>query len=131
MSKYNDNVKINVFSKISCTYLLFFFYKHHFYRQRQAKTKQMLNNTLKLNFCYLTNNIYILHPGYHPKIIGPTLKNLQKNKCVCIHEIVRLIRPFIKRQTSGISNDNKWQRVVQRMTTIDNKWKWVTVSDSK
>ena len=26
-----------------------------------------------------------------PKIIGHVLKNKQKNKCVCIHEIIRLI----------------------------------------
>ena len=32
-----------------------------------------------------------LHPRYHPKIIGHTLKNTQKNKCVCIHETIRLI----------------------------------------
>ena len=31
-------------------------------------------------------------------------------------------RSFIKRQTSDTSSGNKWQRVVQRMTTNDNKW---------
>ena len=30
-----------------------------------------------LNFCYL-KFIRILHPGYHPKIIGRTLKNKQQ-----------------------------------------------------
>ena len=49
----------------------------------------MLSNTLKLNFCYL-KIIHILH-SYHPKIIWHILKNKQKNKCVCIHEIIRLI----------------------------------------
>ena len=43
-----------------------------------------------LNFCYL-KIIHILHPRYHPKIIGHILKNKQKNKCVCIHEIMWLI----------------------------------------
>ena len=68
-----------------------FFYKQHFYNQRQAeigkKIKQMLINTLKLNFCYL-EIIHILHPRYHPKIIGYILKNKQKKKCVCIHKII-------------------------------------------
>ena len=50
----------------------------------------MLSSTLRLNFCYL-KIIHILHPRYHPKIIGHILKNKQKNKCVCIHEIIRLI----------------------------------------
>ena len=71
-----------------------FFYKQHFYNQRQAeigkKIKQMLINTLKLNFCYL-EIIHILHPRYHPKIIGYILKNKQKKKCVCIHKIIWLI----------------------------------------
>ena len=35
--------------------------------------------------------IRTLHPRYHPKIIGHILKNKQKKKCVCIHEIIRLI----------------------------------------
>ena len=34
--------------------------------------------------------IHILHPHYHPKIIEHILKNKQKNKCVFIHEIIRL-----------------------------------------
>ena len=49
-----------------------------------------------------------------------------------------IIRIVIKRQTSGTSsdnewqrmttNDNEWQRVVQRMTASDNEWQWVTIS---
>ena len=35
--------------------------------------------------------IHILHSHYYLKIIGHVLKNKQKNKCVCIHEIMRLI----------------------------------------
>ena len=50
----------------------------------------MLSNTLRLNFLYL-ETIHIHHPDYHPKIIGNILKNKQNNKCVCIHEIMRLI----------------------------------------
>ena len=54
------------------------------------KIKQMLSNAQMLNFCYL-EVIHILHPRYHPKIIGHILKNKQKNKRVCIHEIMKLI----------------------------------------
>ena len=50
------------------------------------KIKQMLSNNLRLNFCYL-KIIHILHPRYHPKIIGHILKKKQKNKCACIHTI--------------------------------------------
>ena len=58
-----------------------FFYKQHLYTQRQAKIdkkiKQKLSNTLRLNFRYL-KIIHFLHPRYHPKIIGDTLKNVSK-----------------------------------------------------
>ena len=50
----------------------------------------MLSNTLRLNFCYL-KCIHIFHSRYHPKVIEYVLKNKPKNKCVCIHEIIRLI----------------------------------------
>ena len=46
----------------------------------------MPSNTLRLNFGYL-EIIYILYPYYHPKIIGHTLKNKQKNLYECIHDI--------------------------------------------
>ena len=49
----------------------------------------MLSDNLRLNFFYL-KMIHILHPHYHPKIIEHILKNKQKNKCVFIHEIIRL-----------------------------------------
>ena len=69
------------------------FFKQHFYKQSQAdigkKIKQMLCNTLQLGFCYM-KIIHVLHPRYHPKIIGHILKNMQKNKCICVHEIIRL-----------------------------------------
>ena len=61
-----------------------FFYKQHFYKQRQAevgKIKQMLSNTLRLNFCCL-KIIHILHPRYYPKITVHILKNKQKKKYV-------------------------------------------------
>ena len=58
-------------------------------RLKLAKNHQMLSSTLRLNFCYL-KIIHILHPRYHPEIIGHILENKQKNMCVCIHEIMRL-----------------------------------------
>ena len=53
-----------------------------------GNVKQMLINTLTLNFWYL-KIIHILNPN--PKIIGHIPKNKEKNKCVCIHEIIRFI----------------------------------------
>ena len=29
--------------------------------------------------------------------------------------------------TSGTTNDNEWQRVVQQVITNDNEWEWVTI----
>ena len=49
------------------------------------KIKEMLSNTLRLNFCYL-KTIHILHPHFHSKTIGHVLKNKQKNKCVFIQD---------------------------------------------
>ena len=59
-------------------------------RLKLAKIKQMLSNILRLNNFYL-KIIRILHPRYHPKIIGHVLWNKQTNKWVYIHEIIRLI----------------------------------------
>ena len=36
---------------------------------------------------------------------------------------------FIKRQTSGTSSDNEWQRVTTSGTTKDNKWQRMTMSN--
>ena len=73
-----------------------FFYKQHFYKERQAeinkKLKQMLSNTLRLNLWI--NHIF--HPPYHPKIRGHILNNKQKSKCVSIHEIIRSITMKMK-----------------------------------
>ena len=55
-----------------------------------AKIKQMLSNTLRLNFWH-PKTIGILHPRYHLTITGHILKNEQKNKHACIHEIMQLI----------------------------------------
>ena len=47
----------------------------------------MLSNTIRLNFDYL-KIINILHPNYHPKIIGHTQK---KGNRKSLAEIIRLI----------------------------------------
>ena len=66
-----------------------FFYKRHFYKQRQAEFSKILSSTLYLNLCHL-KIIYKFHPRCYPKIIGHIAKIKQKNKCVCIHVITRL-----------------------------------------
>ena len=53
------------------------------------KIKQMLSNTLKLNFSHL-KIINTLHPCCYPKIIGHILNNTQKNICVCMHKILMI-----------------------------------------
>ena len=55
----------------------------------------MLNNTLRLNFCYL-KIFHILHPCYHSKKVGHILKTKQKNKRVYNCEIMRLITTKMK-----------------------------------
>ena len=54
--------------------------------KNQANAKQHSEAEL-----LLFETIHILHPHYHPKIIGHILKNKQKNKHVCIREIMLLI----------------------------------------
>ena len=77
------------------------------------KIKHMLSNTLRLNFCNF-KIIYICHPRYHPKIIGHILRNKQKNKCPCIHEILRLIIMKMKMKMKNISHryniNRPWSR---------------------
>ena len=88
-----------------------FFYKQHFYKRNQAKigkkVKQTLCNTLRLDFCYL-KIIQVLHPPYHPKIIGHILKNKQKNNCVYIHEIIGLTIMKIKLK---MKNRSHWHDI--------------------
>ena len=40
--------------------------------------------------------IHILRSRYQPKILGHIIKNKQKNKFVCIHEILRFIIMIMK-----------------------------------
>ena len=64
-------------------------------RLKLAKIKQILSNTLRLNFWH-AKIIGILHPRYHLTITGYILKNKQKNKHVCIHNIMQLIMMKMK-----------------------------------
>ena len=69
------------------------------------KIKQMLSNTLSLNIWY-RKIIGILHPCYHLTITGHILKNKQKNKHVCIHKIMQLIK--MKMKTKMEINSRKY-----------------------
>ena len=83
-----------------------FFYKQKFYKQRRAeidlKNKEMLSNTLRLIVCYL-KIIHIVHPCYHPKVIGHILKNKRKNKCIYIHEIIQLVLMKVRMKSRLLS----------------------------
>ena len=59
------------------------------------KIRQMLSKTLRLNFCYF-KIIHVLYPRYHLKLKETYTKNKRNDKCVCIHEIIRLIKMKIK-----------------------------------
>ena len=59
------------------------------------KIKQMLSNTLRLNF-WQPNIVRIRHLRYHLTITGHFLKNKQKNKGVCILEIMQLVIMIMK-----------------------------------
>ena len=75
-----------------------FFNRQHFYKQRQAeigKNKQMLSNTLRLNFSYF-KIIHILRPRYHTKVMGHILQIKQKSKCVFTRENTWLIMMKMK-----------------------------------
>ena len=76
----------------------FFLVSKTFINWNWQKIKQMLSNTLRLNFWH-PKTIGILHPRYHPTITGHILKNKQKNKHVCIHEIMQLIIMKMKTKT--------------------------------
>ena len=55
----------------------------------------MLGNTLTMNFCH-SKIIHILHPRYHSKIIGHTLKNKQNILYVSINEVIPVIMMKMK-----------------------------------
>ena len=89
------------------------------YRQ---KFKKMLSNTLRLNFCYL-KIIHIFHPPYHPKTIGPILKNKQMKMYAFIHEIVRLIIMKMKMKMKNRSHRYHINRLKSRYGHKHRKYK--------
>ena len=54
-------------------------------RLKLAKIKQMLSNTLWLNFCYL-KIIHILYPRYHPKVMDIFYKIIKRTS-ICVHTV--------------------------------------------
>ena len=99
------------------------FYKQRFYRQRNwQKIKQTLSDTLRLNFCYM-KIFHILHLRYHPKIVGHILKNTPKNKCFCIHGIIRLIIIKMQMKMKNISHRYDINRPRSRHGHKYNKYK--------
>ena len=64
----------------------------------------MLSNTLAETELLQFKNYHILHPHYHPKIIGHTLKKKQKNMHACIHENVRVIMMKMKMKMKNKSH---------------------------
>ena len=63
----------------------------------------MLGNILRVNFSYL-KIIHILHPLYHPKILGLILKNKQKSQFVFTDEIARLVTMKMKMKMKNRSH---------------------------
>ena len=80
-------------------------------------------------------------------VLDPLLKFIFKNWDVTQFIILLIIKElppvtiyfhnflgsFIKKQTSGTlsdNEDNKWQRVVQRVITNDNEWQQIAASDT-
>ena len=98
-TKQNISVSQNFyFSSTEVRTIYAFFISNTFIsnaRMRLETIKQMQSNTLRLSSCYL-KIIQILQSRFHPKVIRYTLKYKQKNKCVCIHEIMNLIIMKIK-----------------------------------
>ena len=79
-------------------------------------------------------------PGYRssPSVKVFVLFQLIEGKLTQIWESGNtfVVRSFIKRQTSGTSSDNEWQRMTndnewQRMTKSGNKWQEMKTSDNE
>ena len=66
--------------------------------------------------------IFTLHPHY-PKIIGYILNNKQMNKCVCIHEIIRLIIIKMKMKMKNRSHRYNMNRPKSRHGHKSSKYK--------
>ena len=63
----------------------------------KSAEKQMQSNTLRLNFCYL-KIIHILHPRYHPKIIGHVPK-ISKRTSLCVFPRLIIMKMKMKNRS--------------------------------
>ena len=89
-----------------------------FYKQRQTeigkKVKQMLSNEhTEAELLLFENYAGYSYTSSH-KIIDHILKNKQKNKCVCIHQIIQLIimkmKVKMKNRSHRYDNKRPWSR---------------------
>ena len=67
----------------------------------------------------------------NPERENVEIKDFQNHTETEVWEIYNNLKDngsFIKRQTSGTTSDNEWQRVEQRVATNDNEWQRVTTS---
>ena len=127
------------YKKCVASYRFNFYVVHAFFisntfksndRLKLAKTKQMLSNTLMLNFCYQ----YSLST-LSSKNNRTNSKISIKNKCVCIHEIIRLmiVRMMMKMKNRShrhdINSSSSRQKVIMRSvsSTRVNIWSLVHV----
>ena len=89
--------------------------------EKQPSYFCLLDESTCLNVCTLNWIIKLYN-----QTCASTSKRLQEAK---------ILWSFIKRQTSGTSSDNEWQRVVQRVITNDsawyNEWQRMTTSDNE
>ena len=76
--------------------------------EKQPSYFCLLDESTCLNVCTLNWIIKLYN-----QTCASTSKRLQEAK---------ILWSFIKRQTSGTSSDNEWQRVVQRVITNDSEW---------
>ena len=72
-------------------------------RLKLAKYQANAKQHTEMNFFYL-KIIHILHQRYDPKVTEHILKNKQKSKCVCIHEIIQLTIMKMKMRMKNRSN---------------------------
>ena len=81
---------------------------------------------LKISFSEI---LLLKKPSHASLVILFYLHN--KEEVICKNKENHWLRSFIKRQTSGISSDNEWQRVTksdtkwQRVATNNNEWQRV------
>lgn len=89
--KWNYETKWNYCFAAVVVALHAFFYKQHFNKQHPPEIgkKNQANVSTIWNWPFAFEN-YIFYQRYQPKIKGHILKNKQRNKCVCIHEILGL-----------------------------------------